>query len=318
MFKFIKTLALLVPQLKKLKEERDNLKYEREWLISRFGFVPPGHYYSPIASIESIKEREKELYGQIPERITSVNLNVKKQKDNLMDFAHYYKELPFREERNETLRYYFNNPSYGFCDGIFLYSMMRKLRPSRIIEIGCGYTSGLMMDVNDIFFGNSIEITFIDPYPELLLSVMKVEDQERYRILAEEVQKIELALFESLGYNDILFIDSSHVSKIGSDVNFLLHLVLPSLKEGVVIHFHDVFYPFEYPKEWIFEGKFWNEIYLLRAFLQYNRSFEVEFFNDYMAIYFEKMLSELMPLCLRRRGAGFWMRKMEGPHDGKF
>lgn len=256
MFKFIKTLALLVPQLRKLKEERDNLHYEREWLISRFGFVPPGHYYSPIASIEYVKERENELYGQIPENILSVNLNVKKQKDNLREFAHYYEELPFGEESDGALRYHFNNPSYGFCDGICLYSMLRKLRPSRIIEIGCGYTSGLMMDVNELFFNNSIDITFIDPYPELLLSIMKVEDQRRYRILAQEVQKSKLSLFEGLGYNDILFIDSSHVSKIGSDVNFLLYSVLPTLKEGVVIHFHDVFYPFEYPKEWIFEGKF--------------------------------------------------------------
>jgi hypothetical protein len=93
---------------------------------------------------------------------------------------------------------------------------------------------------------------------------------------------------------------------------------LPSLKKGVVVHFHDIFYPFEYPKEWIFEGKFWNEIYLLHAFLQYNRSFEIEYFNDYMAMYFNNMLSELMPLCLRRRGAGFWMRKTEGPNDGIF
>ncbi|MCZ8539210.1 hypothetical protein [Psychrobacillus psychrodurans] len=83
---------------------------------------------------------------------------------------------------------------------------------------------------------------------------------------------------------DILFIDSYHVSKIGSDVNYIIFEILPKLKPGVRIHFHDIFYPFEYPEKWIFEGRFWNRAYLLRAFLQYNQDFIIDLWNNYLIL----------------------------------
>ena len=111
--------------------------------------------------------------------------------------------------------------------------------------------------------------------------------------------------------NDILFIDSTHVSKAGSDVNYILFEILPTLKEGVIIHFHDVFYPFEYPQGWIEKGFAWNEDYLLRAFLMYNSNFELLFFNTYMEQFHKTWIAKNMPDILKNMGGGLWLRKVK-------
>jgi hypothetical protein len=108
-----------------------------------------------------------------------------------------------------------------------------------------------------------------------------------------------------------LFIDSSHVAKTASDVNFEIFELLPRLKPSVIVHFHDIFYPFEYPHGWIFDiRRSWNEIYFLRAFLMYNSAFEILFFNDYFACKFPH-LTEHGPSHFRQNpGGGLWLRKL--------
>ena len=105
--------------------------------------------------------------------------------------------------------------------------------------------------------------------------------------------------FSSLGENDILFIDSSHVSKTHSDVNYLFFEILPRLRAGVYVHVHDVFYPFEYPREWVYQGRGWNEAYLTRAFLQYNSAFTIQLFNSFLERFHVALLEREMPLCTR-------------------
>lgn len=117
--------------------------------------------------------------------------------------------------------------------------------------------------------------------------------------------------FDILKENDILFVDSTHVSKVGSDVNYLLFEILPRLNKGVYIHFHDIFYPFEYPKEWIYDGKAWNEDYILRAFLQYNDSFKIFFFNTFLESFFREKFTLEMPLCLKNTGGSLWIKKIK-------
>jgi len=101
------------------------------------------------------------------------------------------------------------------------------------------------------------------------------------------------------------------VSKLNSDVNRIFFDLLPSIKKGVLIHFHDIFWPFEYPKEWIREGRAWNEAYLLRAFLEFNDSYEIVFFVSYMHTFHTELLQEQMPLCLKNSGANIWIRKIK-------
>ncbi len=125
---------------------------------------------------------------------------------------------------------------------------------------GSGYSSCLILDTNELFFDNAISCTFIEPYPGRLLSLLKEEDQKHYQLIQKNLQDIELTSFKELSPNDILFVDSTHVSKTNSDVNYLLFNILPSLNSGVLIHFHDIFYPFEYPKKWVYEGRAWKKM----------------------------------------------------------
>jgi hypothetical protein len=184
--------------------------------------------------------------------------------------------------------------------------------PKRIVEIGSGYSSMAMLDTNEYFFNNSIDLTFIEPYPERFLSLTKSGDDKYYKLIGANLQNVDLSLFEILDKDDILFVDSTHVSKTGSDVNKILFEILPILKKGVLIHFHDIFYPFEYPKEWVlgWNGFGWNEIYLIRSFLMHNKDYEIVLFNTFLEHFHEDWFAENMPLCLKDRGGSLWLRKL--------
>ena len=195
--------------------------------------------------------------------------------------AEHFASLPFSEEADGRHRYNYNNTSYSFGDACIYWAMIAKLRPQMIVEIGSGYTSALALDAID-HFGLGTKCTFIDPYPELLRKVA-APIGAHHALRDIRVQSVDLTIVEELQDNDILFIDSSHVVKTGSDVHFELFAILPRLKRGTVVHFHDIFYPFEYPEEWVMkENLSWNELYFVQAFLMYNNDFEMLYFNDYV------------------------------------
>lgn len=271
---------------------------------------PPGHFYSPIPSISEVRQNEERIF-RTPDDLHGIDLNEAEQLKLFESFATFYPELPFTADKQRGLRYYFENSNYGYSDAICLYAMIRHLGPRKIVEVGSGYSSCVMLDTNELFFDNSISCTFIDPNPQLFLSLIGRADRARIELVPTGVQDAELNLFSSLSAGDILFIDSTHVSKAGSDVNHIVFHLLPLLPSGVFIHFHDIFYPFEYPKEWICDlGLSWNESYLMRAFLQYNSAFRIAFFNTYMEHFYEERFAELMPLCLKNRGGSLWLRKV--------
>jgi predicted O-methyltransferase YrrM len=269
-------------------------------------FVPPGHFFSAIPSQQ---EREAYLNCDFENKpLQGIRFNDQKQCELLNQLKQYYSECPFPEIKTAKYRYYFNNQSYNYTDGLILYSMIRHFKPERIIEIGSGFSSCAMMDTNDVFRNGAIDLTFIEPYPDLLRSLMRVADKN-HTLLPIRLQEANLNLFQSLQENDILFIDSTHVSKLNSDVNRIFFELLPSLKKGVLIHFHDIFWPFEYPKEWIREGRAWSEAYLLRAFLEFNDSYEIVFFTSYMHTFHGELFQKHMPLCLKNAGANMWIRR---------
>ena len=243
-----------------------------------------------------------------PER-PGVNVNLGRQLEVLRELGRFYAEIPFTDQRQEGFRYYFDNPNFRHGEAIVLYGMIRWLRPRRIVEIGSGFSSSAMLDTNQRFFNNAIDCTFIEPYPELLNDLLFPEDRDRVRVLAEKVYDVELDTFAQLEAGDILFVDSSHVDKIGSDVNDIFFRILPALRPGVYVHFHDIRHDFEYPKEWIYQGRAWNESYVLRAFLQYNQVFSIEFFNSYAREFLTGDLMALLPLVGRTPGSSIWLRK---------
>ncbi|WNH11631.1 class I SAM-dependent methyltransferase [Thalassobellus suaedae] len=270
---------------------------------------PNGHFYSPVVSIEDIKERADSIWQAVETPlINGIDLRTEAQKQLVKKFEAYYKELPFKPEKSAGLRYQFENGSYSYTDAIILYSFIRHFKPKRVIEIGSGYSSMVMLDTNELFFSNEIDLTFIEPYPNRLYALLKEGDLLTNKILTKKIQDVPLSVFDVLESGDILFIDSTHVSKTGSDVNFIMFHILPRLKAGVLIHFHDIFYPFEYPKEWVFQGRNWNEAYIIKAFLMYNAQFEIKLFSEYLHK-FHGAIFESMPLCYSNLGGNLWLEK---------
>ena len=166
-----------------------------------------------------------------------------------------------------------------------------------------------MLDTSERFLGNALDLTFIDPEPQRLYSLMRPEDRSRTTVIDRRVQDVSPAIFQTLCAGDMLFIDGSHVAKIGSDVNYLLAEVLPVLAVGVYVHFHDVPYPFEYFREWIDAGIAWNEAYMIRAFLMFNRAYQIEFFITFLEQFYRPWFEQHMPLCLHNTGGSLWIKR---------
>jgi hypothetical protein len=278
----------------------------------------PGHYYSVIPDLNEVQLRSKKIFEN--NEIGGINLREGEQLQLLNELKAHYKQMPYRfsggsNEEDRTYRFKPQNDYYRYGDAIFLFCMMLYLRPSKIIEVGSGYSSSMMLDTNENFLQNKALLTFVEPYPEeRLYSLLKEGDENNTRIIRSFVQDTDLDIYKSLEANDILFIDSSHVSKPGSDVNFIFFNILPILKPGVFIHFHDIFYPFELPASWVLENKwFWNENYILRAFLMNNPDYEIVLFNNLLYKKYSSWFEEEMPEALIdwQHTGSIWLRKIK-------
>ena len=298
--RILKNLIKRLPPIARLVAQRDALVAQVAALQNQDPATgvnfPPGHFHSPIPDLDQITSDADRIFAPPPRKIPGIDLREAVQMKLFEALARHYDELPFPIEGTKEFRYYYENPFYSYSDGITLYGMIRHFEPRRIVEIGSGFSSGLMLDCNERFFDSAIELTFVDPYPENLHKILRSADESRVTVLERRAQDLPPSLFATLQANDILFIDSTHVCKIDSDVNWLFFEILPALNPGVLIHLHDIFYPFEYPRAWIEEGRAWSELYLLRAFLQYNTDFEILYFNTYLEHFHEALFAEKMPL----------------------
>ncbi|WP_019502284.1 class I SAM-dependent methyltransferase [Pseudanabaena sp. PCC 6802] len=300
----IKGLLKKAPFFRNLEENIRNLEEH----VRRQGAYPVGHYYSPIPSQEDVltylrtrKPPNKELIG--------INLNEQKQYDLLNEYAQFYKDLPFPEKLVASSRYYYDNSWFSYSDAIFLYCFLRKYQPKRIVEVGSGFSSAVMLDTIDSIFSQRPEITFIEPYPDRLNSLLRDKDRQQIELIDRKIQEVPFDIFSTLKSGDFLFIDSSHVVKCGSDLQLLMFEILPRIQPGVFVHFHDVFYPFDYPSEWLTEGRYWNENYFLRAFLAYNSEWSILFFNTYAHYMFSDIIKEKMPLCMKNPGGSLYIQR---------
>jgi hypothetical protein len=275
----------------------------------KWAFVPHGHFYSPIPNIDEVKKRQSKIWGVKKAEVADIELNESKQTKLARDFKKYYAEQPFGDENTKDRRYYFLNDFYSYSDALVLYSTIRHFKPARIIEIGSGFSSAVCLDTNEIFFKNKIKCTFIDPYPQVVNKLIKKGDKQTSTFIKSDLQDLDPKIFTKLGVNDILLIDSTHVAKTGSDVNYIFFEIFPRLKPGVLIHIHDIFYPFEYPKEWVFGGHGWNEAYMLRAFLQNNPNYEIVFYTNFMKKFHKPLMQETLPLFNKDNGGSIWLRK---------
>jgi predicted O-methyltransferase YrrM len=312
MSSLLDSLLRLLPPHRRVAKENDRLRRELADLRAAQGdwarFFPPGHFYSPLPSREEVAEAFAR--GGFGPPFPGIDLNEAGQLARLEQFARWYAEQPFPERPAPGRRFHLDNPSYGHFDALMLYSMLREACPRRVIEVGSGFSSAAMLDLNEHCFGGAVQFTFIDPDMKRLRPLLRADDERRATLIEQKVQEVPLATFAALGENDVLFIDSSHVSKIGSDVNRLYFDVLPALAPGVLIHIHDVAGNLEYPKEWYDEGRAWNEQYLLRAFLMHNPAYRIELFSAWLFNTRHAWFREHMPACARGGGGQIWLRKL--------
>lgn len=270
-------------------------------------FVPPGHFYSPVVDVESVRER----YGQIQPNVApqALRIDAEAMRRHWIELLPYLQTMPFPEDPDPAFRYHLRNPAFSYGDGSLLHAMLRRHRPQRLVEVGSGWSSACAVDTIERYLDGAVEVSFVEPYPALLLKLLG-EAASRYTVHAVPVQQADPAVFAALEDGDFLFIDSTHVMKTGSDVCHELFEVLPALKPGVFVHFHDIFWPFEYGPNWIVkENRSWNEIYGLRAFLMYNEAFEVVAFNDWFARNERERIAADHPAMLKNTGGSLWLRK---------
>lgn len=271
-------------------------------------FVPAGHYYSPIPPRSDV-ERQLAAMDPNPQSLPGVELDRDAMIGLWRELAPHMQSAPFAWEAKPGLRYRYDNGAYSWGDGLVLHALMRHLRPKRLIEVGSGWSSACIVDTNEQFLGSTCDVTCIEPYPALLHETVGTP-QSPFRIVESGIQTVPLALFDTLSPGDILFIDSTHVVRTGSDVTHELLEILPRIAPGVIVHFHDIFWPFEYPRVWaVEENRAWNEIYALRAFLSGNAQWRILMFNDFLAKNEAGLIGETCPAFLNNPGGSLWLER---------
>lgn len=229
-----------------------------------------------------------------------------RQRRFLERFAPLRADRLYRPGDDRAVRYHPDNNMFGAKSANALHFMLRLLEPKRVVEVGSGFSSAVMLDTAE-HFDATPELTFVEPYPERLRGLLKGDDAERVNIIARPLEHAPRAPFEALRSGDLLFVDSSHVIKTGNDLCALFFEILPALERGVYVHFHDILYPFEYPRRWVEEGRAWNEAYVLRAFLANSASYEVQFWASYLFRTHRDWLEAVPELCAD--GSSIWIRK---------
>lgn len=244
----------------------------------------PGSYSSPIVDITEITGPGSDGTEQVA--IPGVTLSLDEHEQIWDTWAPHVRRWADGESSADR-RYHTDNRMFGAGSARLLAGAVGAIAPQRYVEVGSGFSSAVVLDQNDeIRPDRPIECTFIEPYPDRLESILRPGDRDRTTIIVDKVQAVGLATFEQLEAGDILFIDSSHVAKTGSDLLREIFDLLPSVAPGVFVHFHDILYPFDYPRSWTVEqNRSWNEAYFVRAFLMYNDAFRVHFWTDYFALF---------------------------------
>jgi hypothetical protein len=279
----------------------------------RLGFhITPNHFYEPIPNTRTLKD---ELWSKNSEMV-GIEINEQEQIRLLHEFSARFKGEydAFPSYRTPIpYQYYVNNGTFGSIDGEILYCMVRYFKPRRTFEIGSGNSTYLSAQAilrnREENKDYECELAAIDPYPN---SVLKAGFPGFSKLIPEEVQNVPISKFGELKENDILFIDSSHILKIGSDVQREYLEILPRLNKGVLIHAHDIFLPSEYPKEWIHKQyRFYTEQYLVQAFLTFNSAFEILWMGSYMHLKYPDKLEKAFGSYDRNKvwPGSLWLRK---------
>jgi hypothetical protein len=260
--------------------------------------ITPAHFYSPIPTTY---ELGPEVFDKIYD-CTGIDWNMSGQQANLEEFhAKYYNEY------KPTV----NIARFSQVDSFILYSFIRERKPAKMIEIGSGESTKVSLAALEMNKkeGSTCEFYAIEPYPEKFLRDIHSSD---VTLISKKLQEVDIDLLTSA---DLLFIDSSHVSKVGSDVNYEILEIIPKLKVGALIHWHDIMIPTNYWKRWIDNGNmFWNESYMVHSFMLFNKSFRVVWASRYLQIKYpdelRKCFSYFSPEDDNQQITSFWIERV--------
>jgi hypothetical protein len=271
---------------------------------------PPGHFYSPIVDVDELRAREALVWPPEP-AVLGIDFNDAHHERVLREyFPAFYPDFTYpKKPDGDPLTFYLDNDQFSWLDCRALFVLLRAWRPKRFVEVGSGFSTLLVADVNRRFLGGAMKIWCIEPYPR---DVLRSPALGLERLMTCKVQDVDLGFFGELDPGDVLFIDSSHVAKTGSDVNHLCFEVLPRLRQGVRVHFHDIFLPSDYPKPWVLdENRGWNEQYVVRALLMFSSVFRVLFGSSYAFAAHAAALREALrdPGGAYYGGGSLWIEK---------
>jgi hypothetical protein len=273
---------------------------------------PLGHFYSPVPDTRQLgrEPSRSRVWPQTPRKTPGIDWREELQVILVRDVFIRQEELLFADgPTGDLTEYHTANDMFSRLDAWALQAMLRWLRPAHMIEVGSGWSSLVAARINREFLGGTMNLTCVDPYPAEFLGAAVSGIS---RLLEVQVQDVPLDEFAELGRGDVLFIDSSHVIKTGSDCQYLYHEVLPRLRSGVVVHVHDIFLPWDYPEAWVLAGRGWNEQYLLQAFLTFNDAFEILLANAWMCHAHPEVLAQAIrgfPDSISDGGGSLWMRR---------
>lgn len=263
------------------------------------------HYYEPVVLPKDITRNLKE-----PRNLDFIDFRVPEQIKLLNEFRYQDEIRKMPEIDVNGIPFARDSRNFGVGDFEIYYSLVRHLKPKKIIEIGSGHSTitakiAALQNENE---GHATTITAIEPFEQPWLERLDVE------VIRKKVEEAGVEPFQALDDGDFLFIDSSHVIRPQGDVLFNFFSILPILKPGVLVHVHDIFMPSDYPEDWVLrQRRLWNEQYLLEAFLAYNQSFEVVLAANYLKNAHYDELKAVCPFLSPGGEPGsFWMRRSLG------
>lgn len=263
------------------------------------------HYYEP-----QFDNRNPKLEFSQDRSLPGINWNISEQKEMLEKFRFSQELADIPYEKPNTLKFYLNNDAFNSGDAEYWYQLIRTIKPRRIFEVGSGHST--LMAINAIHRNHEDDPSYkckhicIEPYEQPWL------EQAGVSVIRKKIEEIEVEFFSELQENDILFIDSSHIIRPQGDVLFEYLELLPSLNRGVIVHVHDIFSPKNYIKKWLSdEVRFWNEQYLLEAFLSHNNSWKVLGALNYLHHHHYEILKSVAPFLTPEREPGsFYIQKI--------
>ncbi len=276
--------------------------------LNRAGLhILPANYHSTVPSVDEIEGSFEYRGPTAPWLIESI-FDDERLLGVLAELEPFAEEFdpPLECSEEPVQRYAWNSPAIGSCDAMAYYCFLRLRKPRRLIEVGAGYSTLIALEALER--NGSGEIVCIDPYPKPFLELL----QDRIEILRQPVQDVPLRFFEEgLLEGDVLFIDSSHTVKVGSDCLYLYLKVLPSLRAGVLVHSHDVFLPEALPRSFALDHHaYWTEQYLLLALLLGNPEWRVLFGSNYHCLYHGSEVERWMGGKVLAKGGSFWYEKV--------